>query len=99
MNLSSPSNHQFSEIASTLLISLYLRAMESQCPDALLINEHAVALMQKLEVDFSRLEQAQVGDEVRVDNGQVEWYDLDLPEVIELRRNLIVGEEGCNHWR
>jgi len=23
---------------------------------------------------------------VRVDNGQVEWYDLDLPDVIELRR-------------
>lgn len=22
----------------------------------------------------------------RVDNGRVEWYDLDLPEVIELRR-------------
>jgi O-methyltransferase involved in polyketide biosynthesis len=29
----------------------------------------------------------------RVDNGLVEWYDLDLPEVIELRRKLI-GDEG-----
>ena len=29
----------------------------------------------------------------RVDNGQVEWYDLDLPEVIELRRRFI-GDEG-----
>jgi O-methyltransferase involved in polyketide biosynthesis len=29
----------------------------------------------------------------RVDNGQVEWYDLDLPDVIELRRKLI-GDEG-----
>lgn len=29
----------------------------------------------------------------RVDNGQVEWYDLDLPEVIALRRQLI-GAEG-----
>lgn len=28
----------------------------------------------------------------RVDNGRVEWYDLDLPEVIELRRKLIGGE-------
>jgi len=26
---------------------------------------------------------------VAVRNGQVEWYDLDLPEVIELRRKLI----------
>jgi O-methyltransferase involved in polyketide biosynthesis len=28
----------------------------------------------------------------RVDNGRVEWYDLDLPDVIELRRKLIGGE-------
>jgi len=32
----------------------------------------------------------------RVDNGQVEWYDLDLPEVIELRRKLF-GDEGERH--
>jgi O-methyltransferase involved in polyketide biosynthesis len=32
----------------------------------------------------------------RVDNGQVDWYDLDLPEVIELRRKLI-GDEGERH--
>jgi O-methyltransferase involved in polyketide biosynthesis len=29
----------------------------------------------------------------RVDNGQVEWYDLDVPDVIDLRRKL-VGDEG-----
>ena len=33
----------------------------------------------------------------RVDNGQVEWYDLDLPEVIELRRKLIGGEGKRYH--
>jgi O-methyltransferase involved in polyketide biosynthesis len=32
----------------------------------------------------------------RVDNGRVEWYDLDLPEVIDLRRRLI-GDEGERH--
>ena len=31
----------------------------------------------------------------RVDNGRVEWYDLDLPEVIELRRTFIGGEAGA----
>ena len=31
------------------------------------------------------------------DTSQVEWYDLDLPEVIELRRKLIDGEEGRYH--
>jgi O-methyltransferase involved in polyketide biosynthesis len=33
----------------------------------------------------------------RVDNGQVEWYDLDFPEVIELRRKLIGDEGGRYH--
>ena len=32
----------------------------------------------------------------RVDNGRVEWYDLDLPEVMELRRKLI-GEAPRSH--
>jgi O-methyltransferase involved in polyketide biosynthesis len=31
----------------------------------------------------------------RVDNGQVEWYDLDLPEVINLRRSLMDETPRC----
>ena len=34
---------------------------------------------------------------VRVDNGQAEWYDLDLPEVIDLRRKIIGSEGGRYH--
>ncbi len=33
----------------------------------------------------------------RVDNGRVEWFDLDLPEVIDLRRRLIGDEGGRYH--
>jgi O-methyltransferase involved in polyketide biosynthesis len=33
----------------------------------------------------------------RVDNGQVEWYDLDVPDVIGLRRKLIGDEGGRYH--
>jgi len=33
----------------------------------------------------------------RVDNGRVEWYDLDLPEVADLRRKLIGGDAGRYH--
>jgi O-methyltransferase involved in polyketide biosynthesis len=33
----------------------------------------------------------------RVDDGHVEWFDLDLPEVIELRRKWIGGETGRYH--
>ena len=32
------------------------------------------------------------------DNSQVEWYDLDLPEVIEIRRKLIGGEGARHHF-
>ena len=31
-------------------------------------------------------------------NGQVEWYDLDLPDVIELRRKLVGGEGARYHF-
>jgi len=34
----------------------------------------------------------------RVDNGQVEWYDLDFPHVIELRRKLIGDERERYHF-
>jgi len=34
----------------------------------------------------------------RVDNGKVEWYDLDLPEVIALRRKFIGGERERYHF-
>jgi len=33
----------------------------------------------------------------RVDNGRVEWYDLDLPDVIELRRKFISDEGERYH--
>ncbi len=33
----------------------------------------------------------------RVDNGQVEWYDLDLPDVIDLRRKFIDDEGRRYH--
>lgn len=33
----------------------------------------------------------------RVDNGQVEWYDLDLPDVVDLRRGLVGDEGGRYH--
>lgn len=33
----------------------------------------------------------------RVDNGRVEWYDLDLPDVIDLRREFIRGEGQRYH--
>jgi O-methyltransferase involved in polyketide biosynthesis len=125
-------NQGLSGVAETLLLTLYIRAMESQRPDALLKDEKAVALVNQMSYDFDRVRQVHMDEDdkvtvilrnrefdryardflechpeavvvhigcgldsrfERVDNGQVEWYDLDLPEVIGLRRKLI-GDEG-----
>ncbi len=125
-----------SGVAETLLITLYIRATESQRPDALIKDERAEVLVRQLDPEtlhktlaltegtgrlvlilksreFDRFAQDFMGrhpDAVvvhigcgldtrfeRVDNGQVVWYDLDLPEVINLRRELIGGEDGRYH--
>jgi O-methyltransferase involved in polyketide biosynthesis len=124
-------------IAETLLIPLYIRAIESQRPDALLKDERAVTFVTQMDSAFSRIKQIKMDEEdkvalvlrnrefdrytrdflgrypeavavhigcgldarfERVDNGQVEWYDLDLPEVIELRRKFIGGEMARYHF-
>src|SRR5512143_3085633 len=126
-----------SGVAETLLIPLYIRATESQRPDALIKDERAEALVCQLDQetlrktlaltdDFSRVAVILKGREFdrftqdflrrhpdavvvhigcgldtrferlgcnQPDNGRVEWYDLDLPDVIELRRKLVGGEE------
>lgn len=130
--MSKIANQNLTGVAETLLITLYIRALESQRPDALLKDEKAVALVRQLDFDPSQLlakfnEESRVATVLRnrefdrhvrdflvrwpeavvvqigcgldtrferVDNGKVEWYDLDLPEVIELRRKLI-GDEGA----
>ena len=123
-------------VAETTLITLYIRAMESQHPDALIKDEKAVALVNQIGADFDRIKQVKMDEEdkvtiilrsrefdrytrdfmerrpqavvvhfgcgldarfERVDNGTVEWYDLDLPEVIELRRQFIGGERERYH--
>src|SRR5512136_2026485 len=123
-------------VAETLLATVYVRAMESQRPDALIKDDIAVAMVTQGKYDFSRIKQIRMDEDdkvaivlrnreieryardflgrhpeavvahlgcgfdarfERVDNGQVEWFDLDLPEVIELRRNLIGGESGRYH--
>ncbi len=119
-------------VSQTLLIPLYIRAMESERPDALIRDPKAAELVGQLDYDFSgvqRPKNEQVSfllrmrefdrlaltfltehpDGVivdlgcglntrfeRIDNGQVEWYGIDLPEVIELRKELL-DETPRNH--
>ena len=124
-------NMDLSGVPETLLISLYCRAVESQRPDALVKDERAVELMNRIDYDFSRIKFSSsdvlftimrvrefdrrtldfltahpdgtvvsIGCGLdtrfdRVDNGTVEWYDLDLPEVIALRRQLLAESPRC----
>lgn len=125
-----------SGVSESSLVTLYIRAMESQRPDALVKDVNAVALLARLSYDFSRIRLLHLSEAnklvivlrsrkfdryardfltrhpeavvvhlgcgldsrfERVDNGEVEWYDLDLPEVIELRRKFLGGEGERDH--
>ena len=68
---------------------LRLREFDRQARDFLARHPEAVVVHLGCGLD-TRFE--------RVDNGQVEWYDLDLPEVIELRRQIIGGEGARYHY-
>ena len=131
--MSDAKSHTLSGISETLLIPLYIRATESQRPNAMIKDDKAVAMVNRIECDFSKFRMQQ-HDEVavimrmnkfdshvrnflkqnpeavivhigcgldtrfeRVDNGWVEWFDLDLPEVMALRQKLIPSESSRYH--
>ena len=135
--MSETTRPELSGVPGTLLITLYIRAIESQRPDALIKDERAEALVRRLDQeslrktlpltedstrvvmilksrDFDRIAQdflarhpaavvVHIGCGLdtrfeRVDDGRVEWYDLDLPDVIELRRKLVGGEGARHHF-
>ncbi len=183
--MSETTNPNLSGVAEALLITLYVRAMESQRPDALIKDERAEALIRQMDQDSLQSKLARIEDYSaipsfmqvaiilrsrefdryardflarssvpsrrgeaglarssvpsrrgeaglarssvpsrrgeaglarhpqavvvhigcgldtrfeRVDNGRVEWYDLDLPDVIELRRKLVGGEGERHHF-
>jgi O-methyltransferase involved in polyketide biosynthesis len=119
-------------VSETLLIPLYVRARESQRPNAIIHDDGAVRMVNQIDCDFSRLRMHR-HDELgvimrmnkfdnhvrqflqrnpeavvvhigcgldtrfeRVDDGRVEWFDLDLPDVMALRQKLI--ESQCSRY-
>jgi len=69
-------------------VILRMRTFDRQARDFLARNPQSVVVHFGCGLD-TRFE--------RVDDGRVQWYDLDLPEVIELRRKLIGGEGERYH--
>ena len=113
-------------VQETLLLPLWGRAMESGKDDPRLVDEKAVEIIEKIDYDFSEIEQTQAMSQhgwvaralhidrmvrdfirrhpggtvvnvgcgldttfFRVDNGKMLFFELDLPDVIELRRPFI----------
>ena len=119
-------------VAETLLIPLYMRAKESRLgPKAVLCDREAERLVESIDYDFSRFDNAElsaIGCVVRgryfdravrrfisarehpvvvnvgcgldtryqriAEHGRAVFYEMDLPEVIELRRALLPEPEG-----
>src|SRR5512136_2329712 len=64
--MSENTNQGLSGVAETLLMTLYIRAMESQRPDALIKDEKAVALVTQMSYDFNRIRQVKMDDDDKV---------------------------------
>lgn len=120
-------------VPQTLLMTLLVRARESQRPDGAIRDEKAVEMMGRIDVDFSKLIM-QRHDEVavllrmrkfdkhvraflarhpdgvvvhigcgldtrydRIGDTRVEWFDLDVPDVMDLRKRLLFTESSRYH--
>ena len=129
MTMEEKIENQLTDVPETMLITLWAKATETQRSDALLRDEKAAEIIQKIAYDFSKFEKAkfsQAGCCIRASLIDQEvkafiaahpnavaiqlgagldarfqrlgrptishWYDLDLPQAIDLRRKLI--EEG-----
>ena len=80
-------------VRETLLIPLYGGAVENRKQDAALRDTRAEEIVASIDYGFARFDNlpSLIGTGLntpyeRVDNGRAHWFDLDLPDVIELRR-------------
>ncbi|HSB65612.1 MAG TPA: class I SAM-dependent methyltransferase, partial [Anaerolineales bacterium] len=82
---------QFSQanVSEEVQVSILLRNRQFDRITRDFLGRHSAAMVIQLGCGLdARFE--------RVDNQQVEWFDLDLPEVIRLRRELM-GDESCRY--
>lgn len=121
---------KLTDVPETMLITLWAKAEETKRADALLRDEKAREIMEKIDYDFSKFKNAkfsqagcciraglidrEIGDfiahhpdAVAIQLGAgidaryerlgrpdiTHWYDLDLPEAIDLRRKLLSESE------
>jgi O-methyltransferase involved in polyketide biosynthesis len=76
--MSENTNQDLSGVAETLLMTLYIRATESQRPDALIKDEKAVALVTSMSYDFDRIRQLKMDDDDKLDRQLSAWGSFAL---------------------
>ena len=124
---------QLGSVQKTLLLPLWGRAIETQKPKPLLVDNKAVSIINSIPYDFTVIAEnihpiSRIGWVARsiyfdkkikefinvfpdativnigcgldttfdrVDNGKIHWYDLDLPDTIELRKKYISETNRC----
>jgi O-methyltransferase involved in polyketide biosynthesis len=119
---------QLGQVQETLLVPLYMRALESRRKRPILYDPKAVEMVESIDWDFRRFGQrwrvlacalrcalfdllvadflrdhpdgtvVEIGAGLntrfeRLDNGRVHWFDLDLPDSVELRRRFFTDNE------
>ena len=125
--------HSLDGVPQTLLMTLLVRARETQRPDGVFKDEKAVEMIHRIDADFSHLIMHR-HDEIavlirmrrfdrhvrdflalnpdgvivhigcgldtryeRIGNDHVEWFDLDVQEVMALRKQLLATEASHYH--
>ena len=119
---------QLGEVQETLLVPLYLRALESRRKRPILRDPKAAEMVDSIDWDFQKFGQrlrvlscalrtamfdewlaeflhrypdgtvVEIGAGLntrfeRLDNGRLHWFDLDLPDTVELRRKFFKDTE------
>ena len=122
-------------VQETMLLPVWGRAIETQKPKPLLVDNKAVSIINSIPYDFTVIAEnvralsrlswiarsiffdnkikaftsvfpeatiVNIGCGLdttfdRVDNGEIRWFDLDLPDAIEFRRKYI-AETGRSHY-
>jgi len=118
-------------VQETLMLPLWARAREAEKKNPVVCDPHAKKIMERIDYDFSRIEESHMADNQgvwairaynfdnilkaflaknsgavvvnfgaglettfqRVDEGTVRWINMDLPDVVALRRKLIPDSE------
>ena len=89
-----------SGVAETLFLPLYIRAMESQRPDALIKDDQAVALTKQLNYDSAWIKKMMVDEDdkvsLRYSPESLAFSTTDLERRRDEGRSSALVTEGCD---